>query len=211
RCRAAPHSGRSTTRESRRALVRPADRSRAGRRLPIRATDARADRCGWRRTAASAAARWRLAPPRRWCRTSRPSRVARPGRRSVFCVELLVGLAALRDDRAGIGRTGLEHPELRIEQELRAELARVGQRLVVLVLEALDVEHHGLQQKLARDAILLLRRHALDPLGARDLPNQLRLKRAIVAVVGAARLDADARQIWDVLDPVALLAQGRVD
>src|SRR5262249_46166956 len=140
-----PRNDQSTTRELRRASARPADRSRAARRLPIRARDARADRCGLPHMAASAAARRRIAPPRRWCRTSRPSRAARPGRRSVFCVELLIRLAALRDDRAGIGRTGLKDPELRIEQELRAELARIDKRLVVVVLEAFDVEHHGLQ------------------------------------------------------------------
>jgi predicted lipid carrier protein YhbT len=79
------------------------------------------------------------------------------------------------------------------------------------LLEALDIEHHRLQQKLAGDAILLLRRRAFDPLGARDLPHQLCLERAVVTVVVAARLDANARQIGAVLDLVALLAQGRVD
>jgi hypothetical protein len=54
--------------------------------------------------------------------------------------------------------------------------------------------------------VLLLRRYALDPFDARNLPHQLRLERAIIAVIGAARLDADARQIGNVLDPVALLA-----
>jgi hypothetical protein len=62
------------------------------------------------------------------------------------------------------------------------------QRLAIIVLEALDVEHQVCKQR-----CLLFRRHSFDPLGARNLPQQ-RLGRA-------ARLDADAWQIRNVLDP----------
>jgi hypothetical protein len=96
-----------------------------------------------RKAGAAAARRW-LAPPRRWCRMSRPSRVA-TGASVIFC-RASRQPCGLRDSRACTGRAGLEQCELRIEQQLRPQLARVDKRLAVVILEALDVEHHRLQQ-----------------------------------------------------------------
>jgi hypothetical protein len=91
----------------------------------------------------------------------------------LFCIGRLVSLAPLRDYGAGMGRTAAEGLKLRIEEQCPAQLlAAISAAIPVIVLQALDVEHHSFQQQPAGDAVLVRRQDALDPLGARNLPHQ---------------------------------------